>query len=61
MPTTAPRVLAQLGYAYPYAADGNDGPPVLEELVWGVHASERVENQAEPAIDGFALEGGLKR
>ena len=23
----APRILAQLGYAYPYAADGNGGPP----------------------------------
>ena len=40
MPTTAPRVLAQLGYLYPYGADGNDGPPILDELVWGVHASE---------------------
>ena len=38
MPTTAPMVLAQLGYAYPYAADGNGGPPLLDELVWGAHA-----------------------
>ena len=36
--TAAPRVLAQLGYAYPYAADGNGGPPLLEELAWGAHA-----------------------
>ena len=41
MPTTAPRVLAQLGYAYPYAADGNGGPPLLDELVWGAHATGR--------------------
>ncbi len=41
MPTTAPLVLAQLGYAYPYAADGNGGPPLLDELVWGAHATER--------------------
>ena len=40
MPATAPRVLAQLGYAYPYGADGNGGPPILDELRWGAHAGE---------------------
>jgi methionyl-tRNA synthetase len=40
MPATAPRVLAQLGYEYPYAADGNGGPSLLEELRWGAHAGE---------------------
>jgi methionyl-tRNA synthetase len=40
MPGTTPRVLAQLGYAYPYAADGNGGPPILGELVWGALAAE---------------------
>jgi methionyl-tRNA synthetase len=40
LPATAPRVLAQLGYDYPYAADGNGGPPVLDELRWGAHAGE---------------------
>jgi methionyl-tRNA synthetase len=40
MPGTAPRVLAQLGYAYPYGPDGNGGPAILAELVWGAHASE---------------------
>ena len=40
MPATAPRVLAQLGFAYPYAADGNDGPPILDELRWGAYAGE---------------------
>ncbi|MEO8273708.1 MAG: methionine--tRNA ligase [Chloroflexota bacterium] len=40
MPSIAPRVLAQLGYDYPYAADGNDGPPLLDELAWGRHAGE---------------------
>ena len=40
MPAMAPRVLAQLGYGYPYAADGNGGPRILDELVWGAHASE---------------------
>jgi methionyl-tRNA synthetase len=40
MPATAPRVLAQLGYDYPYAADGNGGPPIHDELRWGAHAGE---------------------
>ncbi len=40
MPATPPRVLAQLGYAYPYGDDGNGGPALLEELRWGAHASE---------------------
>jgi methionyl-tRNA synthetase len=40
MPGTAPRVLAQLGHPYPYGADGNAGPPLLDELAWGAHAGE---------------------
>jgi methionyl-tRNA synthetase len=40
MPSIAPRVLEQLGYEYPYAADGNGGPPLLDELAWGAHAGE---------------------
>lgn len=40
MPGVAPRVLAQLGYAYPYGPDGNGGPPILDELAWGAHAAE---------------------
>ena len=40
LPMTAPRILAQLGYAYPYAADGKDGPPLLDELRWGAHMHE---------------------
>ena len=38
LPATAPRLLAQLGHAYPYGPDGNGGPPILDELGWGVHA-----------------------
>ena len=38
MPAIAPRALEQLGHAYPYAADGNGGPPILEELAWGAAA-----------------------
>ena len=40
MPGTGPRVLAQLGFEYPYGPDGNSGPPILEELAWGRHAGE---------------------
>ena len=40
LPGIAPRVLAQLGYDYPYAPDGNAGPALLDELRWGAHASE---------------------
>jgi methionyl-tRNA synthetase len=39
-PTATPRALAQLGYTYPYGADGNGGPSLLEELRWGAHAGE---------------------
>jgi methionyl-tRNA synthetase len=40
LPGTAARLLEQLGYAYPYRADGNGGPPLLDELAWGAHAGE---------------------
>jgi methionyl-tRNA synthetase len=40
MPGIAPQVLAQLGHGYPYLPDGNGGPPLLDELAWGVHAGE---------------------
>jgi methionyl-tRNA synthetase len=39
LPATAPRLLAQLGYDYPYGPDGNGGPPLLDELAWGAHAT----------------------
>ncbi len=38
LPNTAPRVMRQLGFGYGYAPDGNDGPPILDELRWGAHA-----------------------
>ena len=40
MPGAGPRVLAQLGYAFPYGADGNGGPPLADELAWGARAAE---------------------
>ncbi|HLX33983.1 MAG TPA: methionine--tRNA ligase [Candidatus Limnocylindrales bacterium] len=40
LPSIAPRLLEQLGYGYPYEADGNGGPAVLGELEWGARAGE---------------------
>ncbi|MEO8438009.1 MAG: methionine--tRNA ligase [Chloroflexota bacterium] len=40
LPGTAPRLLAQLGHAFPYGPNGAGGPPILDELAWGAHASE---------------------
>jgi methionyl-tRNA synthetase len=40
MPGTAERVLRQLGYEYGYGADGNGGPPIVDQLVWGARAGE---------------------
>ena len=40
MPGLAPRVMEQLGHDHGYAADGNGGPPLRDELRWGAHAGE---------------------
>ena len=40
MPGAAPRILDQLGYAYPYEADGNGGPDIRELLAWGAQGAE---------------------
>ncbi len=40
IPGASARALAQLGYEYPYGADGNGGPALLDELRWGAHAAE---------------------
>jgi methionyl-tRNA synthetase len=40
MPSIASKVLDQLGYAYDYGADGNGGPPILDQLQWGARAGE---------------------
>jgi methionyl-tRNA synthetase len=57
LPATAPRVLGQLGHAYPYGPDGNGGPPVLDELAWGAHASEAGRmGTAEPLFPRLDVE-----
>jgi methionyl-tRNA synthetase len=57
MPQTAPRILAQLGYTYPYGPDGNGGPPLEAELIWGAHAGDagRV-GTAEPVFPRLDLD-----
>ncbi len=40
LPGTAPRIADLLGLPYPYGPDGNGGPPILDELAWGAHATE---------------------
>ncbi len=57
MPAAAPRVLAQLGYEYPYAADGNGGPALLEEARWGAHAGQAGQLAApEPLFPRIEIE-----
>jgi methionyl-tRNA synthetase len=59
LPTTVPRVLAQLGYDYPYGPDGNDGPPILDELRWGAHAAEAGRLTApEPLFPRLDVDSG---
>ena len=45
------------GHAYPYAPDGNGGPPILDELGWGVHAG-----RGRPGLgSGAALPAARRR
>ena len=58
LPASAPRVLGQLGYAYPYEADGNGGPPLLDELRWAAHAGEAgTLTEAQPLFPRLESEG----
>ncbi|HSK53534.1 MAG TPA: methionine--tRNA ligase [Clostridia bacterium] len=40
LPSTAPRVLGQLGLAYGYGPDGNGGPALIDALAWAAAAGE---------------------
>jgi methionyl-tRNA synthetase len=58
LPGSASRVLAQLGYTYPYGADGNGGPPLGDELRWGAHAGEPgTLTEAQPLFPRLETEG----
>jgi methionyl-tRNA synthetase len=57
LPATAPRVLAQLGYDFPYGSDGNGGPPLLETLRWGAWAGRSgTLGSAEPLFPRLEVE-----
>jgi methionyl-tRNA synthetase len=61
MPATAPRLFAQLGYEWPYGPDGNGGPPILDELVWGAHAGTAGRVTApEPLFPRLDVEAGVE-
>jgi methionyl-tRNA synthetase len=65
LPSTAPRVFEQLGFAYPYGHDGNGGPPLLDELRWGAHAGESgrlgVPEPLFPRLESEAAEAAPER
>jgi methionyl-tRNA synthetase len=57
IPGAAARALSQLGYEYPYGADGNGGPALLDELRWGTHAGEKGQvATAEPLFPRLETE-----
>jgi methionyl-tRNA synthetase len=56
MPTIAPRVLEQLGYDFPYALDGNGGPPILDALAWGSASADGRVGTAEPLFPRLETE-----
>ena len=59
LPQTAPRLLAQLGFDYLYAPDGNGGPRLLDELRWGAHAGEAGRLAApEPLFPRLDVDSG---
>lgn len=61
MPGMAPRVLEQLGHAYPYLADGNGGPAIHDLLAWGaITDAGRVTDTPAPLfprVEAEAAEG----
>jgi methionyl-tRNA synthetase len=56
LPNTAPRVLEQLGHAYPFGPDGNDGPPLPDELRWGAHGTAGRVTEAKPLFPRLDVE-----
>jgi methionyl-tRNA synthetase len=57
IPTASARAVAQLGYEYGYAADGNGGPALLDELAWGRHSGKAGQlGAAEPLFPRIETE-----
>ncbi|MEO7665306.1 MAG: methionine--tRNA ligase [Candidatus Limnocylindrales bacterium] len=59
LPSSAPRVLAQLGYEFGYGPDGNGGRQILQALEWGAHAGDPGTLAApEPLFPRLDVESG---
>ncbi len=57
IPDAAPRALAQLGHEYGYAADGNGGPAILDDLAWGARSGQPGKlGKAEPLFPRIEAE-----
>ena len=39
-PASGQRIFDQIGHRWPYAPDGNGGPPLHAELEWGAHSGD---------------------
>jgi methionyl-tRNA synthetase len=58
LPATAPRAASQLGLAFPYGADGNGGPPLLDSLRWGAGPRDGRVGAPEPLFPRLDVETG---
>ena len=56
MPEAAARAAAQLGVAYDYADDGNDGPPLKELAAWGALEPSGSIGAAEPLFPRLEID-----
>lgn len=61
LPATAPRAMAQLGLDYPYAGDGNDGPPLVELAAWGGGPAGGTIGRAEVLFPRLESESDAER
>jgi methionyl-tRNA synthetase len=61
MPEAAARAAAQLGVDYDYAADGNDGPPLMDLLAWGALPAGGSIGQAEPLFPRLEIDEEQER
>ncbi len=56
LPATAPRVMAQLGFDYPYGTDGNGGPAIRGLLDWGAGGRDGRVSAPEPLFPRLETE-----
>jgi methionyl-tRNA synthetase len=58
LPASAPHVATQLGFDYPYGADGNGGPPIMAALAWGGAIGEGRVGAPQPLFPRLDVEPG---